>query len=305
MNKQSIPKPCGPRNIPRNSPRNSPRVCADGESGSASNAAISLSGVTFGYETGLAVVREVSIEATRGRVTALIGPNASGKTTLLKLMLGQLEPWAGDVRLDGKCVGTMRPRERAGLLSYVPQRSAVRFAFTVAQVVRMSRYLIGADEAAVDWAIEVCDLIAHRDKVFLTLSTGEQQRVLLARAMAQAGRQEDAADCATHEKSGRAMLLDEPASAMDLKHQHATMHRLVELAKAGLTVVVVLHDLNLAARFADDVWLMDRGRLVAGGRWDQVLTSERLEPVYGVGIGRVEREGSDRPVLLVDSVPTL
>lgn len=262
----------------------------------ASAPVAAVRGLEFGYEPGVPVIRSVTAALRRGRVCALIGPNASGKSTLLKLMLGQLTPWAGDVELAGRSVSSMGHHRRASLMSYVPQKGGVSFAFTVRQVVAMGRYASGERGTrglrgdAVGRAMTVCDLDGLGDRVFAHLSGGQQQRVLLARAVAQA------------EGSGAVMLLDEPASGMDLRHVHQTMRLLRRLARGGeggtgLGVLVVLHDVNLAARYADDVWLMDNGELVAAGPCREVMRPELLGPVYGVRFEpmRAPDRGANKP----------
>ena len=248
---------------------------------------ISLDQVRFGYDVA-AVVDGVSVQLRPGKVTALVGPNAAGKTTLMRLMLGLLRPWSGTVAMDGKEVGGLSPALRARQLSYVPQRPGVRFAFTVRQVVAMGAHGLArrVAEPFVDRAIEQAGLddVAHR--VMMELSGGQQQRVLLARAEVQSA------------SAGRAMLLDEPGSHLDLQHRHAMMQRLRALAADGLAVLVVLHELDLAVRYADEAWLMDAGRLVSAGPWDKVLTPGVLGPVYGLGLEQIER-GGDRPILAV------
>lgn len=276
----------------------------------------SLKAVDFGYEPSTPVVRAVTAQLHAGRLCALIGPNASGKSTLLKLMLGQLDPWEGAVSLAGRPVAGLSYRRRAALASYVPQKGSVSFAFTVREMVKMGRYAVGEDDGAVDEALGMCDLVGLEGRVYAQLSGGQQQRVLLARALAQS------------RDAGRVMLLDEPASGMDLWHVHQTMRLLRGLAHgqtgaaatssvrgaavgAGLGVLVVLHDVNLAARYADDVWLMDGGRLAAAGSWDRVLTPKLLEPVYRVGFKPMQppddspdrTSGTDRsrrPVFWID-----
>ncbi len=245
-------------------------------SGESGGLAASLHEVSFGYQPGRAVVCDVSTELSDGRVCALIGPNAAGKSTLLKLMLGQLSPWSGRVEVADEPVEQMPFDRRATLVSYVPQQGGVSFAFTVRQVVAMGRYAMGDGGEHVDRAIAQCDLAGLEGRVYSELSGGQQQRVLLARAVAQA------AGC------GRLMLLDEPASGMDLRHIHQTMKMLKQIAQGedgrpGPAVLIVLHDVNLAARYADDVWLMDRGGLVAAGPCREVMRPELLGRVYGVG----------------------
>jgi len=256
-------------------------------------AVLQLQDVRFGYEPDQVVIDSLSGELAGGRLCALIGPNAAGKTTLLRLMLGQLEPGRGVLRLAGQPLGRIAPRRRAAMVSYVPRHGQVSFAFTVEQVVTMGRFALSRDDEAVEEAMAVCDLAPLRRRVFAELSAGQQQRVLLARAIAQA------------RGDGCAILLDEPVSSMDLRHVHQTMQTLVRLARSGLAVVVVLHDLNLAGRYADDVWLLHRGRLAASGPWRQVLTAQRLGSVYGVQVHRLDQSPAGRPMFCVEVDATL
>jgi iron complex transport system ATP-binding protein len=249
--------------------------------GSEPGAVLSLAQVAFGYEPGQAVVAGLSAGLWPGRLCVLIGPNAAGKSTLLKLMLGQLKPWGGQVRLGGGAVADLSAGKRAAWMSYVPQRGSASFLFTVRQVIEMARYAIGPDAQAVRWAISQCDLRDVEHRVFAHLSGGQQQRVMLARAMAQS------------RGHGRVMLLDEPASSMDLWHVHRTMQILRELARSGLAVLVVLHDLNLAASYADELWLMDGGKLVAAGPWQTVLEPELLERIYRVRLTKLQLQAQD------------
>lgn len=255
--------------------------------------AMRVDGLIFGYRADTPVIEGLSAELGVGRLTALIGPNAAGKSTLLKLMLGQLEPWSGRVMLGDRPVDAMVEIERAAAISYVPQRGALSFAFTVRQVVAMGRFAVGRDDRALEAALEACDLSGLSDRVYAQLSGGQQQRVLLARAMAQAWRPPP-------DPGGRVMLLDEPTASADLWHIHRTMGRLRDLAAAGLAVLVVLHDLNLASRYADDVWLMDEGHLLAADAWDAVMRPEVLEPAYRVSLRALAVDGSDRPVFVVE-----
>jgi iron complex transport system ATP-binding protein len=252
-----------------------------------------LHAVTFAYEPGAPVVQAVSAALMPGRLTALIGPNAAGKSTLLKLMLGQLTPTAGEVTLGKAAVAQMDPRRRARRISYVPQGGSVSFGFTVREVVAMGGYASGAGPEAVEQALNWCDLASVAARPFAQLSGGQQQRVVLARAVAQA------------QAGGEVLLADEPGSHMDLWHVHHTMQLCLALARQGLAVLVVVHDLNLAARYADDVWLMQAGRLVADGPWDHVLDAETLAGIYGVTLTDMRADSGDRPVFRVEAGPTL
>jgi len=245
----------------------------------------------FAYRDRVMVVDGVTVDVRPGRLCALIGPNGSGKTTLLKLMLGLLSPTAGQISLRGEPIGSCPASKRAAWLSYVPQRSGVSFAFTVKQVVAMGRYALPADDHAVAGALGLCDLKPLADRPYTELSVGQQQRVLLARAMVQSAGQ------------GRVILLDEPTSAMDLAYVHTTMRQLRDLADSGMAVIIVVQDLNLAARYADDVWLMDDGRLASAGAWSEVLRAEVLQPVYNVRVRPIVDGGGQhagRPIFSVE-----
>jgi len=258
-----------------------------------------LEAVSFGYTRRRPVLHEINGQIMPGRVTALVGPNAAGKSTLIRVLLGAVTPWTGTVTLGGLELSTLSPAVRARWISYVPQRTGGRFAYTVGQMVAMAapghlepgHSAVGTGNTVgqqVDQVLHDAGLTPIADRVFAELSGGQQQQVLLARAEYQA------------RHSGRLMLLDEPASHLDLRHAHQTMQRLRGLAAAGLAVLVVVHDLNLALRYADDAWLMDEGRLVASGTWQQVLTPEVLSPVYGVGLHQIIEPSQPRPVLLVE-----
>jgi iron complex transport system ATP-binding protein len=254
---------------------------------------LTLRDVRFGYDPGCEIIRGLTATLEPGKLTTLIGPNAAGKSTLMRLMLGQLAPSAGSVRLGKREVSAMSPDRRAAWVSYVPQRAGVSFAFSVEQVVAMGRFAQRANPGAVEDAIRQCDLDDLRRRPLNQLSFGQQQRVLLARAMAQAA------------ESGRIMLLDEPGSAMDLWHVHHMMGLLRELVTRGMAVLVILHDLNLAARYADEVWLLHDGVLAARGGWAEVLTPAVLEPIYRVRLRPMAAAAGERPVFAVEPAGTL
>jgi len=255
------------------------------------NVAMELADVSFAYPGGEPVVREVTAAVGAGTLHVILGPNAAGKSTLLRLMLGQLRPMSGRITLDGRRVHRIAPKRRAAMLAYVPQRSTVSFGFTVRQIIAMGRFALPANPQAIGNAIERCDLTALVDRPFPELSVGQQQRVLLARAIAQSSSLAESTTSGggTSRGGGRVVLLDEPVSAMDLAHAHRVMTTLREMVAGGLAGVVVLHDLNLAAMYADVVWLMHEGRLVKAGDWSEVLRPEVLEPIYGVRIDELRR----------------
>ena len=232
--------------------------------------------ISFAYRSGQAdVVHDLSACAEVGTITAVLGPNAIGKTTLLRLLIGTLQPTHGSVLLGGRPLKAWRDDERATHLAYVAQVSSVDAPFTVRDVVEFGTYPhpTGRERRlATENALEQCEIteIAHRR--YHDLSVGQQQRVSLARALAQLqGGGEN-----------QALLLDEPVAAMDPKHTAATARLLRTLTHKGTTVIMVLHDVALAQAFADHVWGIHGGRVICDGAIRDVLTLDVLRQLYGV-----------------------
>jgi len=224
---------------------------------------------------GAEVLAGVSAHIERGRVTAIVGPNGAGKSTLLTCLAGLRTPDQGGVMLDGASLAAMGGRERAKRLGYLPQESPVHWNIAVRALVALGRYPHRdgiAGESASDWlavqqALSEVGMAAFMDRSVNSLSGGERARVLLARVLA---------------GTPQWILADEPMAALDLAHRYALMAHLRDIATQGVGVVIVIHDLPLAARMADDALLLDNGRLVASGPVRDVLTPERLGPVFGV-----------------------
>ncbi len=229
----------------------------------------------------------VTCEPAPGRVTALVGPNGSGKSTLLRLMLGSIRPSAGSVTIAGKPTCRLPSRQRARSIAYIAQRPDSAFAYCVREVVALGRLALGtgpaADRRAVDAALEAMELSELADRPLPALSVGQQQRVAIARAIAQL----DSSPSPTADHP-RVLLADEPIAALDPRHAEQTLAALSQLARTGrdspspLAVVVVLHDLQAASRWADDALLMDGGRLAANGPASEVLTPNVLGPAFAV-----------------------
>ena len=220
-----------------------------------------------------AAVREISVSVEPGRLLAVAGPNGSGKTTLLRLLSGSLTPQAGEVRLADQPLAGLGDRERARAIAVVPQSESSPFPVTVREMVGMGRYAhLGPweraarhDHAIVDRALERCAVAPLARRQLGELSGGEHQRARIARALAQ---------------EAPILLLDEPAAGLDLRYRMDLFHLLQELCAEGLAVFVITHDLNLAARFADRILLLDRGEARACGAPAEVLSRTTLEDVY-------------------------
>ena len=225
---------------------------------------------------------EVSLGVSPGEVVAIAGPNGAGKTTLLSVLAGDRTPSAGAVSLDGRAVADWPRAELARRRSVMSADRAVAFAFTAREVAMMGRMpLHGGDPDADDRSV-VDDLLAAvdcaelGDRVYATLSTGERQRVSLAYAVAQV------TDAPGIEGPDRYLLLDEPTSSLDPAHQHSAMRLIRRSADAGRGVLAVVHDLNLAAAYADRVVLMHESRVVESGPPSAVLRPELLEAVFDI-----------------------
>ena len=238
--------------------------------------AISLERVTVTLG-GREVVREVTAEIETGDWVALIGPNGAGKTSLLRAVAGLL-PCDGSVSLEGAPLAELGRRERAQRLALVPQEPRTPPWLTVAEYVLMGRtpYLRplaregDADHHAAARALSRLDLDELAERTLGTLSGGERQRVVVARALAQ---------------EASIVLLDEPTASLDIGHQQQALDLLDALRETeGLTLVAAMHDLTLAAQYADRVLLLDQGRVVADGAPAEVLTEEALAQHYGARV---------------------
>lgn len=218
------------------------------------------------------VLRNADCRIAAGRLTALVGPNGSGKSTLLRCFAQGLPPQTGSILLDEQDLYRIRPREAAARLAYVPQENLAGFGFTIRELVALGAEAAPLRQSAVgsperiERALRDLDLETLAGRSLLTLSGGERQRAFIARALAQ---------------DPDFLLLDEPTAHLDLRHQQRLLQRLRFAARReGKAVLVVLHDLNLAAHWADDLLLLSDGQIVAAGTPGAVLTPERLKTVY-------------------------
>jgi iron complex transport system ATP-binding protein len=250
---------------------------------------VEVSDVSFRY--GAAPVLDgVSFTAREGELVGLLGPNGAGKSTLVRLVAGLLAPAAGSVRLADLDPAHAARRAVARICALVPQEPRAPWRFTVREAVMMGRAprqgllaLPGRlDQGAVDGALAACDLAHLAGRRLDALSGGERRRVFFARALAQ---------------EPRVLLLDEPTAFLDLAHQVLAMRMARVAARGGLCVVAVLHDLNLAAAACDRLVVMSRGRVVADGAADDVLTPERVEAVWDLPVWRGAHGTSGAPIV--------
>jgi len=230
------------------------------------------------YRDGKCVLAGIDLTLEPGQVLGVLGPNGAGKSTLLGALCGELKTTQGQLWLDDQPLSHWTGEQRARRLAVLPQTSTLSFAFKVQEVVAMGRLPHDSgqhrDAEIIQAALAAADALHLQDRSYLALSGGERQRVHLARVLAQLWPGE----------GGQTLLLDEPTSMLDPLHQHTTLQAVREFADRGGAVLVILHDLNLAARYCDRLLLLESGRPFALGTPNAVLVPEALKAVFGLEV---------------------
>jgi iron complex transport system ATP-binding protein len=236
----------------------------------ASDLTVSLSGKT--------IVHGVSLTAKAGELTAIVGPNGSGKTTTLKAIAGELAS-KGDIAINGHDIRALEPWQLAVKRAVLPQAATIAFPFTVREIVRLG-LTVGPNrhaeriEAVTTEALAAVDLAGFAGRFYQELSGGEQQRVQLARVLSQIWQPVlDGEPCF--------LMLDEPVSALDIRHQLTIMQLARRYCEGGGGVIAVMHDLNLTAMFADHMVMMKNGRIERAGPPTEVMTDDAMEAIFG------------------------
>jgi len=230
------------------------------------------------------VLRDIDLDFRPGSLTVIVGPNGAGKTTLLKSLANLVRPRTGTIALGAEPISSLTPLARARMVAYLPQAGNVSWPLAVRDVVALGRLphnerpgsLTDAGENAVAAAIDALGLRGFEARRATELSGGERARVLLARALA---------------TNARVLLADEPVAALDPRHQLLVLEVLRKTARQGAVVAAVMHDLGLAARFADEIVLMNAGQVVAVGPPRSVLTPSRLAQTFGIEASVIELDG--------------
>lgn len=248
-----------------------------------------LSDVTFAIQ-GRVILKPLTLRLEPGRIHGLVGQNGSGKSTLLKILARQVQPTGGAVRFGTRLLGDWADRDYARQVAYMPQFTPPADGMTVRELVALGRFpwhgTLGrfSDEDArmVEAAIDQVALSDFADRAVDTMSGGERQRAWLALMLAQ---------------NARCILLDEPTSALDIAHQTEVLALVRDLARErGMAVVVILHDINLAARYCDDIVALRDGRMVVRGPAAELMKPEVLDDIYGVRMGIFTHPVSGRPI---------
>ncbi|WED22663.1 heme ABC transporter ATP-binding protein [Vibrio sp. JC009] len=241
--------------------------------------------------SGKSILDNISVTFRPAELTILLGPNGAGKSSLLKMITRE---WAcnGEIHYFDIPASDWKPEHIARHLGVLPQSSSLSFNFTVREVVELGAMTLKASQNQIrsiaDKYMQASDISHLSDRLYPSLSGGEKQRVHLARILTQL------------EQSGnqKIVLLDEPTSALDLSHQHKTLQQAKSLTKEGASVVAVIHDLNLAAKYADRVMILDQGKLVADGSPWETLTEEKILEVYNWPVKVINHPEKDHPVIL-------
>ncbi|MGI4862897.1 MAG: heme ABC transporter ATP-binding protein [Janthinobacterium lividum] len=244
------------------------------------------------------LLQNISLTAQPGELLVVVGANGAGKSTLLKLLSGDLKPSGGEVKFDGKNLSQWQPAMLARRRAVLTQQHTLALAFQVRELVLLGRYPhfggqpIAHDHAVVAAALDLVGLRHLAEREYPTLSGGEQQRAQLARVLAQ-----------VWEAENGFLLLDEPLTGLDLRHQHQTLAVARQLTRRGFGVVAVLHDLNLAAQYADQVLLLHQGRAVASGIPAEVFTPDYIQLGFGIEVELLAHPSLGHP-LIVPTVST-
>jgi iron complex transport system ATP-binding protein len=253
---------------------------------SANNISLHLSGFDL--------LRNISLEVEAGQVTAIVGPNGAGKSSLLKVLTGEMPASQGDVSLNHRPLEQWPLLDRAQVLAVLPQHTLLNFPFTADEVVGLGRIPhktgLAKDSQIIAEALELVDASYLQKRFYTQMSGGEKQRVQLARVLAQIWQPSHLGQ--------QFLVLDEPTSAFDLSHQKLTLDIVRQLADRGVGVIMVLHDLNLAARCADNLVVFDGGVIAAQGNPKEVLTEQLIDKVFGVKSIIAQHPVTKRPLVI-------
>ena len=232
------------------------------------------------------ILQECSLQTEAGRFTAVVGPNGAGKTTLLNILSGETRKYQGELRLNGKPLSAYKNRDLSKIRAVLPQHTMVNFPFSVEQIVEIGRYAHQTTHAEnqkiIGEVLELTHLTAFRSRPYQTLSGGEKQRVQMARAICQIWDPSPAP---------KYLLLDEPTSSLDLARQHGLLALAKRLCRRNTGVLAILHDLNLALQYADDILFLKNGKTVAYGPCQTVATKEVIEATFSHPVRLIRENG--------------
>ena len=246
------------------------------------------------HMSGFNILRDVNVAINAGQITVIVGPNGAGKSSFIKVLSGDILPTRGQVVLNDKALSDWSPDQRARMVSVLPQHSSLNFPFNASEIVALGRIPDQSgkvrDTHIVREALTAVDANYLESRLFTQMSGGEKQRVQLARVLAQIWQPSHLGQ--------QFLVLDEPTSAFDLSHQKLTLDIVRQLADRGVGVIMVLHDLNLAARCADNLVVFDGGVIAAQGNPKEVLTEQLIDKVFGVKSIIAQHPVTKRPLVI-------
>lgn len=242
------------------------------------------------------LIENVSLRVNAGEVVAVIGPNGAGKTSLVRALTGELPTTSGEVWFNRCRIQDYSLEQRARQLAMLSQHTELHFPFAVSEVVQLGRIPhcsgLAEDRRIAEAALRAVDMTASGSKLYTQLSGGEKQRVQLARVLAQVWRQQDAA--------ARLLILDEPTAALDASHTRQLMREINRMAASAVGVIMILHDFNLAARFADHIVVLVKGKKVIEGKPDEVFTEANMLRYFDVEAHIIPHPKTGRPLVFID-----
>jgi iron complex transport system ATP-binding protein len=221
------------------------------------------------------ILRDVSLTLRPGAFTAIVGPNGAGKSSLLKVLAHEHAPYEGEVLINGKSITTYKVKDLSKVRAVLPQSTAVHFAFTTKQIVMLGRHAhattVKEDQAIAEEVMHLTAIHELGDRNYLTLSGGEKQRVQLARVLAQVWEET---------LYPRYILLDEPTSSLDIAQQQNIFSLAKAVCQRNIGVMAIVHDLNMAVQFADHLYFLKDGKIVANGDSENVFTKSNIEETF-------------------------
>ncbi len=253
---------------------------------------LKIQDVTLGYKTKEEVIKSVDLNICAGELAVIIGPNGSGKSTLLKSIAGNLKPRKGQILIKGKSLSSYSTKALAQKISFLPQLPTVPNDYTVRELISYGRFphlkwtgkMQSTDWDIIDWAMELTHLTTYANRPMAALSGGERQRAWVALALAQ---------------KPQILILDEPTTYLDISFQFEVLELIKSLnKKLNITTLIVLHDLNQAARFADRIIVLENGRVVLEGKPDKIIQNGELENIFQITVGIGKDTYNDCPYLI-------
>tara|TARA_Y100001970_G_scaffold52986_1_gene67027 strand:- start:5081 stop:5869 length:789 start_codon:yes stop_codon:yes gene_type:complete len=240
------------------------------------------------------LINDISFNVEAGDMTCIIGPNGSGKSTLIKLITGELKETSGNIFFKNKKIEDWEPIKLASQRAVLPQSNHLSFPFSVLDIVKMGRYpiknsSIKSDNQICKEIIDIFDLNDHINQNYTTLSGGEKQRVQLARVFAQIWSYDDYKE--------KVLIIDEPTSYLDINHQYALFNFLKKINKKGLTILMVLHDLNQAITNSNKIIMLKNASLVDYSKTNQIINTKKLDEVFNVKLKLIQNGEKNNPLI--------